>query len=168
MLSHFLGIFCLYNAPHEILVTEKENSMKNKKRAIAVIALVFTLITVWCFPMGAYAAENERTQIQPRWNSILSIDGDITFCGTDGNATGMASKQSTASLIEGTLVLYRQSGDDWIYMDEDYNSKSRGTLAVSIDFEAVSGVTYKFEFTVTAYTNGVGETKTIEYSETCP
>ena len=58
--------------------------------------------------------------------------------------------------------------DDWVYVDEWYDCKTRGTLAVGDVFPCVSGVTYKAVFVVTAYTGTTPETETVEYIETCP
>lgn len=140
---------------------------KHTKRAMVAIILAFTLLSMFCFPIGAMASEIEQTTVQPRWTSISSIDVCIAFDGTDGNVAATAIKQATASSIKGTLVLYKKVGSSWEYMDEWSGSKSRGTLALSGDFTAVGGVTYKAVFTVTAYTNGVGETETVEYIKTC-
>lgn len=65
-------------------------------------------------------------------------------------------------------MVYRKNGNNWIKIDEAYKSVTRGSLAVTIDFTAESGVTYKAEWTVTAYTNNVPETVVIEDIKTCP
>lgn len=106
--------------------------------------------------------------ITPRWVSIFSIDLCMSFDGSDGNVSGVAIKQSTATSIEGTVTLYELVDDEWIYIDEWYNSKSRGTLGVSGDFVCESGVTYKAVFVVTAYTDSTPESETVEYIEQCP
>lgn len=106
--------------------------------------------------------------IIPRWTSIFSIELCMSFDGSDGNVSGLASKQSTASTIEGTIYLYKLVDDEWIYIDEWYKGHPRGTLAISGDFVCESGVTYKAIFVVTAYTGTVPESETIEYVEQCP
>ena len=141
---------------------------KQKKRVIPIIMLAIMLMTAFTFPGVVGAADNDRPTVQPRWTSIHLIDVLITFNGSSGNVTATASKQSTASSISGTLTLYKKVGSSWDYIDQWSGSKTRGTLALEDDFTAVSGTTYKAVFTVTAYTNGVGETETIEYIKTCP
>ena len=81
---------------------------------------------------------------------------------------GLASKQANATLIEGTLYLYKQVNGRWVYIGEWYKSKAVGTLGISEYFVAESGVTYKAVFTVTAYAGSVAESETVEYIETCP
>ena len=129
-----------------------------------VVALVLALI----IGFSANLFTIEANAITPRWTSIYSIDLVMSFDGSEGNVTGTSSKQSTATRIEGTVFLYELAEDDWIYIGEWYNSRSRGTLAVSGDFTCESGVTYKAVFVVTAYTGSIPETETVEYIDTCP
>lgn len=104
-----------------------------------------------------------------RWKRILSISLAIGFDGDEATASGIASKQSKASMIEGTLYVYMLVNDeDWVYIDEWYNSKTRGTLGVEGTFPCESGATYKTVFVVTAYIDGVPETETVDYIKVCP
>ena len=92
----------------------------------------------------------------------------MAFVGTEGTVLGTARKQSTADVIVGTVYLYKWNGSYYEYMTEASGSKTVGTLGISIDFEAESGVQYLAVFSVVAYTNDIGEEETIEYLETCP
>ncbi|MBR7151127.1 MAG: hypothetical protein IKD02_02135 [Clostridia bacterium] len=143
--------------------------MKTKNKTIKVlVATLLSVVMLFGASIGVVAADNRDDGIMPLWTSISTIELDVAFSGDLGNALGAATKQSTASAIEGTLVLYKWVDNDWEYVDEWYNYRTRGTLIVSGDFTAEPGVTYKAEFTVTAYTGSVGETETVEYSNTCP
>ena len=143
--------------------------MKAKNKTFKIlVATLLSAVMLLGSSIGVAAADNRDDEIMPLWTSISSISLDIAFSGDLGNALGLAYKQSTASAIEGTLVLYKWVDNDWEYVDEWYNYRTRGTLIVSGDFTAEPGVTYKAEFTVTAYTGGVGETETVECSKTCP
>ena len=103
------------------------------------------------------------------WAGIYTIDLGMAFDGDVGTACGIASKQSKASMIEGTLYVYMLVNDeDWVYIDEWYNSKTRGTLGVEGTFPCESGATYKTVFVVTAYIDGVPETETVDYIKVCP
>ena len=141
--------------------------MKNnnlKKSVLAVLILGFIL---FCVSVNIFATSNAAT-IEPRWTSIYNIDLGISFSNGDGNVSGTAIKHATDNLIEGTLYLYKLVDDEWVYMDEWYKSKAIGTLGISGDFSCESGVTYKGVFTVTAYTDGIPETETVEFIKTCP
>lgn len=135
--------------------------MMRKKNLRKIVSLILTLVLTAFFAINIEAAT-------PRWTNIHSISLGITFDGSDGNASGVAIKQSTETRIEGTLYLYELIDDEWEYIDEWYNSKTRGTLVVSGDFTCESGVTYKAVFVVTAYTGTTSETETVEYIEQCP
>ena len=92
---------------------------------------------------------------------------DMSFVGTQGNASGIARKQSTADDIVGTLYLYKWNGSTYEYMDEVSGYKTVGTLALSIDFVAEVGVQYKAVLEVVAYTDNQGEYHSIDYYQTC-
>ena len=136
-----------------------------KKSALAMMLLVVLLCS---FFVNVSASERSETTVTPRWVSIYSINLNMAFDEYSGVVTAVATKKSGASLIEGTLYLYKLVNGEWVYMNEWYKSKAIGTLGVSGDFISESGVTYKGVFTVTAYTNGVPETETVEYTKTCP
>ena len=130
--------------------------------------LVCLLAALMLFSVNTFAIGEEQSSVSPRWVSIFDIDLTMGFSGNMGSVAGSASKKSTASRIEGTLYLYEKIDGEWEYVDEVYNSKTIGTLAMGIDFDAVSGREYKAEFVVTAYTNGVAETETVYNYKTCP
>ncbi len=138
---------------------KKKFSKKYVRICLATVLLISCLASV--FGINA-------TAVTPRWVSILSMEVDMAFDGNEGDVSGIAMKQSTASKIEGTVYVYKLVGEDWIYVDEWYNSKTRGTLAVGDTFPCESGVTYKAVFVVTAYTGNTPETETVEYIDTCP
>ena len=138
----------------------KKNNLK-KIVSVFIAAMLLLSCSACLFITNAGA-------VTARWVGILSIDLIMGFDGNEGTVSGAASKQSTASKIEGTIYVYKLVGDDWIYVDEWYNSKNRGTLAVVGNFTCESGVTYKAEFVVTAYIGTTSETETDEYILQCP
>lgn len=114
-----------------------------------------------------FAAQKEETTVQPLWTSIATMDVDMAFVGTAGNASGTARKQSTASHITGHLYVFKWTGTTWEYVGHDEGSKTVGTLGLVVDFTAEVGVQYKAVLSVFAFTNGISETESIEYHETC-
>ena len=133
------------------------------KRGVSVFLAVMLLCS--CSVCLFAASVSAATM---RWTSILSMQVDMAFDGDEGETLGIARKQTTATNIEGTVFLYKYVGDDLVYVDEWYNSKTRGTLTVGGTFPCESGVTYKAIFVVTAYTDGIPETEVIEYNKVCP
>ncbi|MBE6534615.1 MAG: hypothetical protein E7678_06600 [Ruminococcaceae bacterium] len=138
--------------------------MQNKTKKL--ISLIVTVALLLCFSTNTFSLG--ISAVTPRWVSISSMELNIVFDGNYAVATGLASKQSTATSIEGTVTLYKLVDDEWVYMDEWYNYRTRGTLAVSGEFSCESGVTYKAEFVVTVYTGTFAETETTEISKRCP
>ena len=130
--------------------------------------LVCLLASLLLFSAIVFATEVDQSSVSPRWVSIFDIDLVFSFDGTTGIVSGSASKMSTASRIEGTLYMYEKVNGQWVYVDEVYKSKTVGSLGMGFEFEATSGVEYKAVFVVTAYTNGVPETETVENIKTCP
>ena len=141
--------------------------MKRNNIIKTVISLFLAIIMLCSFAVPAFAAEVPETTISPRWTSIANMTVDMSFVGTSGNTVGTARKQSTSSLIVGTLYLYKWNGSRYEYITEVSGSKTVGTLSLSIDFVCEKGVQYKAVLTVVAYTNNIGEQETITYYETC-
>ena len=137
-----------------------------KKRLFKL--LVCVLATLMLFSVNAFAANEEQVSVSPRWVSIFNIDLSLGFDGEVGLVDGSASKMSTASMIEATLFVFEKINGNWYYVDEVYGSKEVGGLGMGFEFDAVSGREYWAYFVVTAYTDGVGETETVELFKTCP
>lgn len=141
--------------------------MKRNNLIKAIISLSLIVIMVCSSSLQIFAAQIPEETVSPQWTSILNMHVDMSFVGTQGNATGVARKQSTAESIVGTLYLYKWNGTTYEYMDEVSGFKTVGSLGLSIDFVAEVGVQYLAMLTVVAYTDGHGEQETIEYLETC-
>ena len=143
---------------------------KNIVKIITVIALSVAMI----FSMSAHvvAADVGNNEIMPQWDNIASMYVDMVFYETDsgmeGEVVGTARKQSTASGIRGTVYLFRLVDDEWEYMNEWSGLENIWTLTVGGTFEAESGVTYKAEFWVTAFTDDSDESFDISHIDTCP
>lgn len=162
-MSQFSTFVVIYNNNTYILGGKCYDEKKNFKKIVSAL-----LAGMLLFSCSACLFVTNAGAVTPRWVSILSMEVNIVFDGNEGEVLGIASKQSTASKIEGTVYLYKLVGDDWIYVDECYNIKTRGTLAVRDTFTCESGVTYKAVFVVTAYTGTTSETETVEYIDQCP
>ena len=140
-------------------------NMKKISLSILLSVLMLSILSVNVF------ADNYSTDtIMPRWDSISAVDVELSFNDSNntGTITGYARKKTGATSIEGTLYLYKLEGSDWICIGEWYNCKTVGSLVVSGNFVCESGVTYKGVFEVTAYTNEISETTSVENSRTCP
>ena len=140
--------------------------MKKFSKTLAAILLILTMICA--SSLTTLAALPEDNTVEPQWDSISNIAMDLIFSGTEGNATGLARKQSTATRIEGTLTVYKElSNGSWEMVDQVYGSKTVGTLGLGFYFEGEVGVQYKAVFEVTAYTGSTPESETFERYATC-
>lgn len=139
---------------------------KPLKIVLTVLMTVALLIPTSVSAFAALPPDDGKAELQ--WTSIsfMNVDMVLDADGTS-NATGTARRQSTASSIEGTVTVYKLVGDTWEFVADAYNSTTRVSLGVSVDFEAESGYTYKAEFEVTAYTNGTPESHTATWTEVC-
>ena len=143
--------------------------MKRNNLIKTIISLSLVIIMACSLSIPAFAAQSPVETVSPRWTSISAMDVDMTFYENEGNALGTARRQSTAQSIVGTLYLYKWNGSEYEYITEASGWREPlGTLSVSIDFEAESGVQYLAMWSVIAYTNDIGEEHTIEYLLTCP
>lgn len=97
-----------------------------KKTIKKVVPVCLAAILLCSFSVYLFATSVSAATM--RWSSIFSIDLVMGFDGNEGTVTGIASKQSVASKIEGTVYVYKLVGNDWIYVDEWYNSKTGALL----------------------------------------
>ena len=141
--------------------------MKGNKLIKTIISLSLAIIMTCSVSVPVFAAVKPEETVSPMWTSIANMHVNMSFVGTAGNALGVARKQSTASVIVGTLYLYKWNGSYYEYITEVSGSKTVGTLALSIDFVCEAGVQYKAVLSVIAYTNDIGESHSIEYFGTC-
>ena len=141
------------------------NVRKSVKLIVSAILLA-ALMSALC--VNIFAGND---LIAPQWNSILSVSVYLNFDGNEGCASGSAIKKSTATAIDAYLYVYKLVEDEWVYVDGWYDLSFDGVLEMDKTFTGVSGVTYKAEFIVTAYTGGFGknpETTTVERIKVCP
>ncbi len=69
--------------------------------------------------------------------------------------------------LEGTLTVYKQVGDQWVYVDSRSDTSTR-KLSIEFDFDAASGVKYKAVADVTAYGIDGSESDYDTKEKTCP
>lgn len=141
------------------------NVRKSVKLIVSAILLA-ALMSALC--VNIFAGND---MIAPTWNSILSVTVDLNFDGNEGCASGEAIQKSTATAIDAYLYVYKLVEDEWVYVDGWYDLSFDGVLEMDKTFTGVSGVTYKAELIVTAYTGGFGknpEKTTVERIKVCP
>lgn len=76
---------------------------------------------------------------------------------------------SGATKVEGTLTVYKRTGNTWVYVDSDSGSTTTNLyVALAVEFDGISGSVYKSVFEVAVTRNGIRETATKYNCETCP
>lgn len=136
--------------------------MKKIMSMLLAAAMVLTLST------GIVVSAVDDSIIAPCWNYMNKVKVDVNFSGDSGKATATVERIfGVTTKLEATLTLYKQSGSDWIYVDSTSESSTR-SLALTLDFNAESGATYKAVVEVTAYGNSGSETTEAEKIKACP
>ncbi len=134
------------------------------KKILSLILFISMVITL---SVSTSALAIEPT-IQPRWETMASMNVYVNFSGTTGTACARVSRLAGITTeIEGTLYVYEVDGDDWIYIDSEYGSSTR-SLGIDIEFDATSGTEYVAVFEVTGHSANTSESETVMDYGTCP
>ena len=104
----------------------------------------------------------------PQWNCIYRMSSTIGFDGLNGEADASVFGKSGTTHIDGTLTVYRQSGNEWVYVDSTSDSVSQSGLGLQVNFTGISGAYYKAVFEVSVICNGVEESTSKTSYKTCP
>ena len=133
-----------------------------------VFALFLVVVLVCMSTCAIYAADlPDDTEIMPCYENIALIYLGMTFDGTHGDTVGTASRMTGVTLMIGTLTLYEEQGDEWVYMDTATSRSTGQNIAVNIGFTGTPGVRYKVVFDLCAVKNRLYETETLEVIKTC-
>ena len=125
------------------------------KKLLSIILFLSSLIGI---SGGVYAAL--PIDNSPQWSNISTMVSGLGFSGTNGTASGSVDAKSGVTKIEGTLTVYRWSGNTWVYVDSDSDTTTTDDyLVLSVEFTGVSGVNYKSVFHVSVTRNGIVETE---------
>ncbi len=135
------------------------------KKVISVLSLVALLVCLMAPCVCATCSEG----ITPRWTGVIDVNAYLDFYGTEGEATLASSKDSSATKLEGVVTIYKWVNGQWVYVDSASKSTTRSTVGIVVVFDGISGVQYKMEAKVTAYsgTTVIEEITDVKYA-TCP
>ncbi|MBQ8310931.1 MAG: hypothetical protein IJX80_07965 [Clostridia bacterium] len=125
------------------------------KKIIIIAMCAIMLFSATVLPVGAAQVDEEVAQ--PYWTNTSHISAIMNFVDGVGYADAALNGKfgSTETLID--VVVYRQSGSDWIYVAEEHASAEGMTVGISCEFTPTVGTYYKAEYTFTVYRNGTGE-----------
>ncbi len=135
-----------------------------KKTLVIIISVV--CVFIWAV-LPCYAVS--LTNIVPRWNNVGSVNTSLVFYENVGEAVAYVTKGESVTTLEGTITIYKFQNNEWIYEDSISKSTTRATLNMAMEFEGTSGLEYRMDFVVIAYsgTTVIEEIANVEYA-TCP
>ena len=135
------------------------------KKVISILSLVALLVCL----MAPCVCATGSVGVTPRWTGVADITLAFNFYGTEGEATFTSTKDSSTTKLEGVVTIYKWANGQWVYVDSMTKSTTRSTVFISIVFDGISGVQYKMEAKVTAYsgTTVIEEITDVRYA-TCP
>ena len=136
-----------------------------QKKIVAFLTAVLLMVV----PTHLDAAViDPGNQVMPCWVYMHTVTIGLNFNGTKGYADiTVAPLNGITTYLEATLNVYRRTGGDWTLIASSSNS-STSTLCVDVDFNAVSGQTYKAEAIITAHGANGSETDTVSRQDNCP
>lgn len=131
-----------------------------------IIALFLAGLSLFPLTTPISAQVPDSGIIAPCWSYMEAVDIEFNFFNSTANLLVERRSQVTTK-IEGTLTVYKKVGNRWVYVASNSDSSTR-TLSVDVEFDAVSGVTYKAVAEVTAYSVSGSEPATNSKIATCP
>lgn len=141
----------------------KEEFMKKLKKSL--LAVVLCVVCLLSFSIVSFAATGNEG-VMPCYQNLSSADLDIGYFDDYGLVTGTATKQTGTTKLLGVINVYVQTNGDWVEVASFSNETTRGSLAVSGEFPAQQGNTYKAVFTVTGVSSTLVETDVLECVKT--
>ena len=131
-----------------------------------IIALFLAGLSLFPLTTPISAQVPDSGIIAPCWSYMEAVDIEFNFFNSTANLLVERRSQVTTK-IEGTITVYKKVGNKWIYVASNSGSSTR-TLSVDVEFDAVSGVTYKAVAEITAYSANGSEPGTSSKIATCP
>ena len=104
--------------------------------------------------------------VMPCYDNISYSEIEFNFNGNKGSVSGIATKMTGVTSLEGVLDVYEENNGQWVHVGSWSNSTTRRSLSVTGEFDAVSNRRYKAIFTVVAY-GTTTETVTVEAYKLC-
>lgn len=123
------------------------------KKFVSAMLLVIMLISV----LNVSALAATPGTVEPMWDNTGYTSNNMVFDGTSGTASMIVAGKIGVNRIEGSCVIYRHDGSDWVYVTDDSTTVNAMSCSLEVTFTAEIGCEYKAEFTFVVYKNGVGE-----------
>ena len=130
------------------------------KKILRILMAMLIMVSI-CFCSVFPCSATKLVEIAPRWIALHNISMAFDFYGNVGEATATARKFSSATGMNGVIVIYEYRDGEWVYFNSVTGSAVRDSMGMYIEFEGESGVDYKMEFIVSVL-GGVDGMEVIE------
>ena len=125
------------------------------KKLLILAMSVVLLFSAMAMPISAAQPNDEIAQ--PYWTNTNAIDVHIVFSEGKGYADGYVRGKFGTTMTQIYVVVYQQSGNDWIHIAEDHVLSNSISAAISCEFTPVLGATYKAEYSFFVSKDGTTE-----------
>ncbi len=125
------------------------------KKVVITIVLAAVILSAVMIPVSAASANNG---IQPLWDYTMSVDASMNFRNGIGTAFSAVVADFSATAITTDIYVYRQSGDDWVYVDENHETVYDFLSGTTCEFDIIWEATYKADYTFTIHMGNQSET----------
>lgn len=133
------------------------------------LSLLLIGIVMLCMMTSVTAAVPNSGVAIPLWDNISSVAPTIDFNGTNGYACAVIAAKAGTSEINASLAVYKQVGNDWVYVDHDSGrTTSSLNYGLNVSFQGEPGAYYKAVLNVTVTKNGISENAIKFAYATCP
>ncbi len=126
-----------------------------KKLTICLISLVLIICSLTA-PVSAAAVDN-GPDVQPMWENTNTVDVSVYFENNVGTAYSALIAELDVRYIFTSIYVYRVSGDDLIYENENHEIIRDFVGDTTCTFTAIRGATYKIDYVFRVRRNGVDE-----------
>lgn len=137
-------------------------------KKLKTVVLYFLSLIVFISGASPICSAASPGTITPFWNNVQNINSQFVFYDNVGECTVSTRKGSNCTSLEGVLTIFELSDGEWVYVDSITSSTTRTTLAMMLEITGESGVEYKMELVIKAYsgTSIIEEITDVKYA-TC-
>ena len=136
-----------------------------RKKLKFLLTIVVCFVCVFSFSIVSFAATGNEG-IMPCYENLSMAGIDIGYFDDYGLVTGVATRQTGTIQLLGVIHVYESINGDWELVSSFSGDTTKRSLAVSGEFPAEQGKTYKAVFTVSCVSSTLVETDVLECVKT--
>ena len=137
--------------------------MKKTKKLLTTV--IICILCILSLSVTAFAATG-NDGVAPCYENISTADLDIGYSNGTGIVTATATRRIGTTTMAGVVNVYESVNGEWVFVASFANESTRASLAVSGEFDATQGKTYKAVYTLTAIDATTAETDVLECVKT--